>query len=136
MNAKLIIENLLNGDAYSTKSNIEDMLYIKTGKSIKRFTPNSVSNSFNPENAAFVLDEAEQSPEQKAYRALFDRILKKYGVDSPNDLEDSKKDDFFNEVEKEWKKDPANDDEGVGEEKECIPCQKRKKQQQQQEFCC
>ena len=55
-------------------------------------------------------------------------ILKKYGADSPNDLEDSKKDDFFNEVGKEWKKDPANDDEGVGEEAECLPCQKKKKE--------
>jgi hypothetical protein len=126
MNAKLIIENLLNGDAYGAKNNIEDMLYMKTGESIKRFTPNSASNNFNPENAVPVLGEAEQSPEQKAYRALFDRTLKKYGVDSPNDLEDSKKDDFFNEIEKEWKKDPANDDEGVGEEKICIPCQKKK----------
>ena len=45
---------------------------------------------------------------QKAFRDLFDKILKKHGVDSPNDLEDSKKDDFFNEVEREWKKDPAN----------------------------
>ena len=64
----------------------------------------------------FELDEAEQSPEQKAFRKLFDRILAKFGVDSPNDLEDSKKDDFFDEVEREWKKDPANDNEGEGEE--------------------
>ena len=116
MSAKLIIENLLNDDAYGAKNNIENILYTKTGESINRFTPNSVSNSFNTENAVPVLGEAEQSPEQKAYRALFDRILAKYGVDSPNDLEDSKKDDFFNEVEKAWKKDPANDNEGEGEE--------------------
>ena len=52
--------------------------------------------------------EEEMSPEQTAFRKLFDKILKKHGVDSPNDLPDDKKDDFFNEVEKAWKKDPAN----------------------------
>jgi hypothetical protein len=57
----------------------------------------------------------ELSPEQTAFRKLFDKMLDKYGIDSPNDLDDSKKDDFFNEIEKEWKKDPANDKEGEGE---------------------
>lgn len=52
--------------------------------------------------------EEEMSPEQSAFRALFDKMLKKHGVNSPNDLPDDKKDDFFNEVEKAWKKDPAN----------------------------
>ena len=64
------------------------------------------------------LQEAKDSPEQKAYKELFDKMLEKYGVDSPNDIPKEKKDDFFNEVEAAWKKDPANDSEGEGEEEE------------------
>ena len=33
----------------------------------------------------------------------FDSKLKKYGVDSPEDLSDEKKKQFFDEVDKEWK---------------------------------
>ena len=62
------------------------------------------------------LQEAKDSPEQKAYKELFDKMLEKYGADSPNDIPKDKKDDFFNEVKKAWDKDPANDSEGEGEE--------------------
>jgi len=60
----------------------------------------------------------EDSPEQKAYKDLFAKILKKYGADSPNDISKEKKDDFFNEVEKEWASHPDNkkdDGESVNE---------------------
>jgi hypothetical protein len=71
------------------------------------------------------LVEAEDSPEQKAYKELFAKMLEKYGVDSPNDIPKEKKDDFFNEVEAAWKKDPANDSEGPGETKEEVEIQER-----------
>jgi hypothetical protein len=61
------------------------------------------------------LAEAKDSPEQKAYKELFAKMLKKYDADSPNDIPKEKKDDFFNEIEAAWKKDPANDSEGVNE---------------------
>ncbi len=66
--------------------------------------------------AAYIREESE---EQKAYSDLFDSILKKHGADSPNDLPDEKKDDFFNEVEREWAKHPKNkkdDGEATNEE--------------------
>ena len=69
------------------------------------------------------LVEAEDSPEQKAYKELFAKMLKKYDADSPNDIPDEKKDDFFNEVEKAWKNDPANDSDGPGEAKEEVEIQ-------------
>jgi len=117
MNARQIIDRIVNdGDAFGAKECIEGILYNKTGDSIKNSIPESVSRGFRAENAVQMVNEAEKSPEQKAYKALFDRILAKYGADSPNDLEASKKDDFFNEVKKAWKKDPANDNEGEGEE--------------------
>ena len=64
------------------------------------------------------LQEAKDSPEQKAYKELFAKMLDKYDADSPNDIPKEKRDDFFNEVEAAWKKDPANDSEGEGEEEE------------------
>ena len=71
------------------------------------------------------LVEAEDSPEQKAYKELFAKMLKKYDADSPNDIPKEKKDDFFNEVEAAWKKDPANDSDGPGEAKEEVEIQER-----------
>lgn len=41
----------------------------------------------------------------KAYEAFMKKKLKKYGVDSPEDLSDEEKKKFFNEVDKEWKAD-------------------------------
>ena len=126
MDAKSIVDSLLKEDAYSAQDAIRNILYCKSGDALRDLAPQTAREEFREENAVPLEEcdacgcsttvEAEQSPEQKAYRALFDRILKKHGVDSPNDLPDDKKDDFFNEVEREWKKDPANDNEGEGEE--------------------
>lgn len=151
MNARKIVDHILDGNPSGAKDEIELALYHRVGESLREDVDFVVARNFREEKAAsdsIILgeecdcetdedcdcheedvNEADQSPEQKAYKALFDKILKKYGVDSPNDLEDSKKDDFFNEVGKEWKNDPANDDEGIGEEtEECLPCQKKRKE--------
>ncbi|QJT71063.1 hypothetical protein GR11A_00025 [Vibrio phage vB_VcorM_GR11A] len=47
----------------------------------------------------------------QSYQELFDSILKKYGVTSPNQLPESKKIQFFNEVDKSWNtdKEPGED---------------------------
>jgi hypothetical protein len=154
MNTRKIIEHILDGNPSGAKDELETALYYRVGESMREDVEFSVARNFREEKAASdsvilgedcdceidddcecpeehdddFINEVEKSPEQKAFKALFDKILKKYGVDSPNDLEDSKKDDFFDEVGREWKKDPANDDEGVGEEAECLPCQKKKKE--------
>ena len=131
MSAKKILDHILDENPSSAMNELQDILYQKIADSLRDNVQFVVARNFREENAAsdeIILGEAEKSPEQKAFQALFDKILKKYGADSPNDLEDSKKDDFFDEVGKEWKKDPANDDEGVGEEAECLPCQKKKKE--------
>ena len=131
MSAKKIIQHILDENPSSAKDVLINDLYQRAGQSLRDDVQFSVARNFRKENAAsdeVILGEAEKSPEQKAFKALFDKILKKYGADSPNDLEDSKKDDFFDEVGKAWKKDPANDDEGVGEETECLPCQKKRKE--------
>tara|TARA_Y100001937_G_scaffold32260_1_gene46091 strand:- start:1083 stop:1661 length:579 start_codon:yes stop_codon:yes gene_type:complete len=100
--ARKIVDHIIEEDAINANESIKEALYINAGSILGESTPMSVERSFRD----IVVEE--QSPEQKAFRDLFDKILKKHGADSPNDLEDSKKDDFFNEVEREWKKDPAN----------------------------
>jgi hypothetical protein len=48
-------------------------------------------------------DEKGKSGDQKAYRAYFEKMLKKWKVKSPKDLDDAKKKKFFEEVDKGWK---------------------------------
>ena len=111
MGCEEIINLIWEENALDAKKALEDSLYERAAYALRDIAPDSSRRSFRDQNACpdhVILGEAEKSPEQKAFQALFDKILKKHGVDSPNELEDSKKDDFFNEVEREWKKDPAN----------------------------
>jgi len=156
MSAKKIIQHILDENPSGARDVLKNDLYQRVGQSLRDDVQFSVARSFREENAASdsiilgedcdcetdedcpdceedIVNEADKSPEQKAFKALFDKILKKYGANSPNDIEDSKKDDFFDEVGKAWKNDPANDDEGIGEEKECLPCQKKKRKQKELE---
>jgi hypothetical protein len=43
------------------------------------------------------------------YKALFKKILKKYGKDEPDQLSDEDKKKFFNEIDKAWKADKETD---------------------------
>lgn len=95
----------------------------------------TIQNRLYIQNIANRVLSEEDSPEQKAYKDLFDKILKKYGADSPNDISKDKKDDFFDEVEREWAKHPDNkkDDgesasEGMHEYGGPTPPNKKKKE--------
>jgi hypothetical protein len=46
----------------------------------------------------------EASELQKSYQEYFKAKLKKFGAESPADLDDEKKKEFFNEITKEWEK--------------------------------
>ena len=46
---------------------------------------------------------------KKEYQKFFNAALKKYGVSSPDDLDDEKKKDFFNYVDKNWSGDSEAD---------------------------
>lgn len=46
---------------------------------------------------------------KEEYQRFFDKKLKKYGVDSPEDLSDDEKKKFYNEIDKEWKSDDEED---------------------------
>jgi hypothetical protein len=93
----------------------------------------TLQNRLYIQNIANRVLSEEDSPEQKAYKDLFNKILKKYGADSPNDISKDKKDDFFDEVEREWAKHPDNkkDDgesasEGMNEYGGSTPNKKKK----------
>ncbi len=45
---------------------------------------------------------SEGNGDQKAYQKFFEKMLKKYKVDSPEDLDKSKRKKFFDEVDKSW----------------------------------
>jgi hypothetical protein len=48
-------------------------------------------------------DEHDLSPAQKKYQAFFKKALKKFGAESPADLDDEKKKEFFNYIDKNYK---------------------------------
>lgn len=54
-------------------------------------------------NGKFAIKEEDLSPAQKKYRAFFNKALKKFGADSPADLDDAKKKELFNYVKKNYK---------------------------------
>jgi hypothetical protein len=54
----------------------------------------------------------DQQNEDTEYQAYFRKMLDKYGYNSPSDIPDEKKDDFFNTVDKGWK----SQDESVADE--------------------
>jgi len=51
------------------------------------------------------LEEKEIKGEKEAYQKFFDSMLKKYGVESPEELSDEEKKKFFDEVDAGWKSD-------------------------------
>ena len=52
---------------------------------------------------------------KEEYQKLFNAKLKKYGVNSPEDLSDEEKKKFFDEIDKEWKGDNEKAEELVKE---------------------
>jgi hypothetical protein len=55
------------------------------------------------------IKEEKNNKSDDAYEAFFARKLKQWGVESPEEIPDDKKDDFFDEVDKEWKADKEED---------------------------
>ena len=52
---------------------------------------------------------AEASGDKEAYTKFFNAKLKKYGVESADELEGDKKKQFFDEIDKEWEGDNEED---------------------------
>jgi hypothetical protein len=105
MSTDKIIDAILDEDAKLATDEIRNSLFARAASALQEKKKDADEILFKN------VKEEDLSPEQKAYRALFDKMLKKYNVESPAKLDDSKKDDFFNELKAAWKKDPKNDTE-------------------------
>ena len=119
-NAKLAtdeIRNSLFARAASSlrekRKDADDILFIEEKKQVSN---KLLHKSKEMHNSLDGIEEEELSPEQKAYKKVFDKMLKKYEVSSPAELDDQKKREFFSELAFVWSKDPANDTSGEGEE--------------------
>ena len=51
----------------------------------------------------------EETGDKEEYQKFFNGALKKYGVSSPDELDDDKKKDFYNYVDKNWQGDNESD---------------------------
>ena len=51
----------------------------------------------------------EDEKKSGAYQAFFKKMLKKFGVTEPDKLEDAKKKEFYDAVDKGWKADKETD---------------------------
>lgn len=51
----------------------------------------------------------ERMLKEETYQEFFNKKLKEYGVSSPDELEDEKKKEFFNMIDKEWKGEKEED---------------------------
>ena len=54
-------------------------------------------------NGKFSMTEADLSPAQKKYRKFFKKTLDKFDAESPADLDDTKKKEFFSFIKKNYK---------------------------------
>ena len=115
VSGKDILKSILDEDPARALKDTKAALYLNVAKRVGEEQPNIVARNFKECNCNSVA-EADLSPEQEAFRSLFKKMLDKHGVDSPNELDDEKKAQFYDEVEKAWAKDPKNDSEGEGEE--------------------
>ena len=52
---------------------------------------------------------SEKAGDKEAYQKFFNAALKKFGVSSPDDLDDDKKKEFYNYVDANWKGDNESD---------------------------
>ena len=87
-------------------------------KSAGRY-PNNCSNCGDviDANDKEVIVTEEQSEKQKEYQEFFKKALEKFKVKSPSELDDDKKKEFFNYVDKNWKgekEDGSGDGKGKG----------------------
>ena len=83
-------------------------------KGEKEFKAKHVIKKSGENNDGTVTKEAtemtdEESEKQKKYQAFFNKALKKFGVDSPAELEGDKKKEFFDYIDKNYEADNESD---------------------------
>ena len=73
------------------------------------------------EKDILALEEVDLFEKSEEYQKFFQSALKKFGIDSPAELDDEKKKEFFDYVDKNWEGDKEEDEEETIEEKEFKP---------------
>ena len=106
-------------DVSGSNSNLIKFLksdaYLMDNDEIEELFP-ELMEEVEPEEDEAKLKESEK---QKAYQKFFNAALKKFGVDSPGDLDDSKKKEFFNYIDKNYKA-KAEEIDAKGKEEEDV----------------
>ncbi len=69
----------------------------------------------------------EESELQKKYKEFYDKMLAKFGVKSPGEMDDDKKKEFFNAIEKGWKEGEGPVEEQIEESREPVSDDGRRK---------
>jgi hypothetical protein len=69
----------------------------------------------------------EESELQKKYKEFYDKMLAKFGVKSPGEMDDDKKKEFFNAIEKGWKEGEGPVEEQIEESREPVSVDGRRK---------
>ena len=116
---KKISDDIEDSDSYQELSqgqnaleygirHLEDDLDESVNESTITIDENEIEDTFSKELGEEVEPEEDEaklkeSEKQKAYQKFFNAALKKFGVDSPGDLDDSKKKEFFNYIDKNYK---------------------------------
>jgi hypothetical protein len=76
--------------------------------------------SIYDESVSFNEEVDEQSEKQKKYQAFFNKALKKFGVDSPAELEGDKKKEFFDYIDANYEADNEEVEESIEVEEATI----------------
>ena len=101
----------VTGDGKYYLNPFNESVEIKQSPSIKKINIKSDDMTESIKMAISSLVEVHEAPVKEdivdegnaAYKAFFDKKLKKFGVSSPAELKGDQKKKFFDEVDKEWK---------------------------------
>jgi len=66
-------------------------------------------NRLDEEHKDSVAEAYKKMFNEESYKEFFNKKLKEYGVSSPDELDDEKKKEFFNMIDKEWKGEKEED---------------------------
>lgn len=117
---KALQETVEKHGEYNSLSYKEKNQFLKTYKTLEEKYLNEKNDQKDSPSRKEVkektsLNEAE-SGSKEAYKKLFKKMLKKYNVDSPSELDDKKKKEFFNAIDKAWNSDDEAGKDGVSED--------------------
>tara|TARA_R110001592_G_scaffold88271_2_gene259997 strand:- start:982 stop:1380 length:399 start_codon:yes stop_codon:yes gene_type:complete len=125
-NSKDIITALSDGDLLKARELINTDLLGRVAEKIDERSRNLSATAFDNNKAEVEVDSVNEE-EDTEYEKFFRKALKKFGVSNPSELDDDKKKEFFDYVDKNYKSDAeketgkedpdADDEEKVAKDK-------------------